>query len=269
MMYQLATMMAIQIKAIPTYYNGQWYRSRTEAQWAVFFDFLGIKYIYEKEGFDLRGIELKGVWYLPDFWIPALDCWIEIKGEKPTDEAQKKAAMLCAGSHKTVAILAGRPWEYEGTLYTYLPYEKANEVFAYLKNEYDGHMRFVEEQTRILVKNGWSEDDPILDDIRSSNNGREIHYDSKRRRIWAWPHDPSKDYFCLDYNILRRPTEFVQCLLCGCIYLYNEKCSCGDIQYMGGWDPRESGIASTRSDALQRAYNAARNYDFKFKKGSK
>jgi hypothetical protein len=46
-------------KAIRTKYNGILYRSRTEARWAVFFDSLGIKYLYESEGFDLSGR-----WYL-------------------------------------------------------------------------------------------------------------------------------------------------------------------------------------------------------------
>jgi len=42
----------------------------------VFFDALGIKYYYEHEGFDLGDAG----WYLPDFWLPELKTWIEIKG---------------------------------------------------------------------------------------------------------------------------------------------------------------------------------------------
>ena len=41
------------IKPIETVYNGYRFRSRLEARWAVFFDQLGIKNEYEKEGFDL------------------------------------------------------------------------------------------------------------------------------------------------------------------------------------------------------------------------
>lgn len=64
------------IKAIETVYNGYRFRSRLEARWAVFFDAMGIEYRYEPEGFDLDGI-----WYLPDFWLPAFEngLWIEIK----------------------------------------------------------------------------------------------------------------------------------------------------------------------------------------------
>jgi hypothetical protein len=55
------------IKAIQTKYNGYHFRSRLEARWAVFFDTLGIKYLYENEGYDLGELG----WYLPDFEIKA------------------------------------------------------------------------------------------------------------------------------------------------------------------------------------------------------
>jgi hypothetical protein len=44
------------MQAIETAYNGYRFRSRLEARWAVFFDALGIRYQYEKEGFDLDGL---------------------------------------------------------------------------------------------------------------------------------------------------------------------------------------------------------------------
>lgn len=65
------------LKPIETVYNGYRFRSRTEARWAVFFDALGLKWEYEKEGFDLG----KAGCYLPDFWLPGLKLWVEVKGE--------------------------------------------------------------------------------------------------------------------------------------------------------------------------------------------
>jgi len=65
------------MKAIPTEYNGYTFRSRLEARWAVFFDALSIEYEYENEGYDLDGVR-----YLPDFWLPRLDLWVEVKGER-------------------------------------------------------------------------------------------------------------------------------------------------------------------------------------------
>lgn len=63
------------MKAIETKYNGYKFRSRLEARWAVFFDEMGIKYEYEPEGFELSD----GTKYLPDFYLPESDCYIEIK----------------------------------------------------------------------------------------------------------------------------------------------------------------------------------------------
>ena len=65
------------IKAIETIYRGYRFRSRTEARWAVFFDAVSLPFEYEKEGFDLG----EGTWYLPDFWMPSLKLWVEIKSE--------------------------------------------------------------------------------------------------------------------------------------------------------------------------------------------
>lgn len=61
--------------AIETEYAGHRFRSRLEARWAVFFDHLDIKWLYEPQGYDLRGPQ-----YLPDFWLPELGVWVEVKG---------------------------------------------------------------------------------------------------------------------------------------------------------------------------------------------
>lgn len=64
-----------EIKAIETVYNGYKFRSRLEARWAVFFDAAGIEYEYEPEGFELED----GTKYLPDFYLPEYDWYVEIK----------------------------------------------------------------------------------------------------------------------------------------------------------------------------------------------
>lgn len=66
-----------EIKAIETIYKGYRFRSRLEVRWAVFFDAVGVPFEYEKEGFDLG----ESTWYLPDFWLPSLKLWVEIKSE--------------------------------------------------------------------------------------------------------------------------------------------------------------------------------------------
>lgn len=90
------------LKPIETTYNGYRFRSRLEARWAVFFDALGLPYAYEAEGYDLDGL-----WYLPDFWLPTLNCWVEIKGQRPNAEETTKALRLAQAAGRPVVLFAG------------------------------------------------------------------------------------------------------------------------------------------------------------------
>lgn len=56
-----------QVKPIETRYKGCRFRSRLEARHAVYFDALGIEWLYEPEGF-----KFSGGYYLPDFFFPGL-----------------------------------------------------------------------------------------------------------------------------------------------------------------------------------------------------
>jgi hypothetical protein len=92
------------VKVIETEFNGHRFRSRTEARWAVFFDAAGIKYEYEKEGFDLDGR-----WYLPDFWLPEIKKWVEVKGEEPTEEEVALCQKLQSATGSDVLLAVGSP----------------------------------------------------------------------------------------------------------------------------------------------------------------
>jgi hypothetical protein len=59
-----------EIAAKPTVYDGVLYRSRMEARWAAFFDFVRWDFEYEPEPF--------ATWS-PDFVIHTLDCYVEVK----------------------------------------------------------------------------------------------------------------------------------------------------------------------------------------------
>jgi hypothetical protein len=78
--------MSAPIKAIETAYRGCYFRSRLEARWAVFFDALEIPWEYEPQGFELPSGN-----YLPDFWLPSLESWFEVKGENPIYPNGKRA----------------------------------------------------------------------------------------------------------------------------------------------------------------------------------
>jgi hypothetical protein len=94
-------------KAIETRYRGFRFRSRLEARWAVFMDTVGIRWTYEPEGFELG----KDGRYLPDFWLPDLRMWMEIKPEQPAfnGDAWKKAEGLLAFQGWPVCIFFGVP----------------------------------------------------------------------------------------------------------------------------------------------------------------
>ena len=81
-----------EIKAIETEYNGYRFRSRLEARWAVFFDTGHLVYEYEPEGFQLKN----GTKYLPDFYLPDLDVYVEVKRDTP--EGRKEILEKCEGS---------------------------------------------------------------------------------------------------------------------------------------------------------------------------
>ncbi len=116
------------LKAIETQYNGRLFRSRLEARWAVFFDSLGVNYEYEHDGFELA----HGDWYLPDFWIPISDFYIEIKpkGYKELDldgyvDTLIKNAKMVGSQQSEFAlrssfVLFGNPWPEEYELVGYI-----------------------------------------------------------------------------------------------------------------------------------------------------
>jgi hypothetical protein len=93
------------IKAIQTQYKGYRFRSRLEARWAVFFDALDIKWGYEHEGYDLGKLG----WYLPDFWLPQVSMWAEVKAGKFSQEELDKCDALTEKTCFYCLLLDGTP----------------------------------------------------------------------------------------------------------------------------------------------------------------
>lgn len=65
---------------IETIYAGCRFRSRLEARWAVFFTTLGVEWEYEPQGYHI-GPDGHRRQYLPDFYLPRLGTWVEVKGD--------------------------------------------------------------------------------------------------------------------------------------------------------------------------------------------
>ncbi len=96
--------MTSEIKAIETKYKGYRFRSRLEARWAVFFDALEEPWEYEKEGFDLG----EAGYYLPDFWLPRVNAWVEVKGqgiELEGDAARKILAFVKQSEYPLIGLI--------------------------------------------------------------------------------------------------------------------------------------------------------------------
>jgi hypothetical protein len=88
------------ISAIPATHNGIRFRSRLEARWAMFFDLMRVDWRYEYEGY-----KLPSGWYVPDFWLPQIKTWVEIKPpfnvEYESERERKERAVTLCGELAT------------------------------------------------------------------------------------------------------------------------------------------------------------------------
>jgi hypothetical protein len=118
--------------SIPTFYGGITMRSRTEARWATFMDLLGVGWHYEHEGFELPSGR-----YLPDFWVPSVGAYLEIKpshfvptmtrdGEDAPTRAWKLCNELSAATGKRVIMFLGSPDEQGPAMRERDPYQAAS-----------------------------------------------------------------------------------------------------------------------------------------------
>lgn len=106
-------------RAIDTVYLGHRYRSRLEARWAVFMDALGIAYEYEPEGFELPDVGR----YLPDFWLPKWEAWVEIKPSFPQEgDGLEKMRQLSWQTMHEGLLIYGQPWPREHGVVTFRPW---------------------------------------------------------------------------------------------------------------------------------------------------
>lgn len=93
------------MQAIQTYHNGYHFRSRLEARWAVYFETMDFEYLYEHEGFDLDNAG----YYLPDFYLPHVGMWAEVKPEPFNKTELAKLEALAAFTEKPALMLIGVP----------------------------------------------------------------------------------------------------------------------------------------------------------------
>ncbi|MDP9144408.1 MAG: hypothetical protein M3N43_06890 [Actinomycetota bacterium] len=94
------------IRAVPKRYAQTLFRSTLEADWAATLDHLAIAWEYEPEAVQLPS----GDYYRPDFYLPEMATWLEVKG--PHDERIDKTRELAwATTHAPHCeeTMSGRP----------------------------------------------------------------------------------------------------------------------------------------------------------------
>lgn len=87
----------IGIRPIPQIYRKIMFRSTLEADWAATLDHVGISWEYEPEGILLPS----GSMYRPDFYLPNITTWLEVKGphdERLTKVRELELATICPPS---------------------------------------------------------------------------------------------------------------------------------------------------------------------------
>ncbi|HSG16516.1 MAG TPA: hypothetical protein VLE70_09360 [Anaerolineae bacterium] len=104
-------------KTPETHYNGENFRSRLAARWAVFFHTAGIDYLYETQPFDLGD----GLAFLPDFYLkrgvrflgeekPRGDVWVAVQPDAQLAEDDRQRVLsFVTQTGKNILLIAGDP----------------------------------------------------------------------------------------------------------------------------------------------------------------
>jgi len=81
--------------SVETLYDGNLFRSRLEARWAVFLDEAGIRWLYEPDWVSIEIAEVRYDWR-PDFRLTADGRWVEVKGFLSPAEHERLLIMSSA-----------------------------------------------------------------------------------------------------------------------------------------------------------------------------
>lgn len=95
------------IASLPGLYRGRYFRSKLECRWAFFFDELGIRYQFEPQAFELSD----GRRYLPDFYLPQIAAYAEVKPdtEKLSKQLWAITEFIQAGMGEKILMLIDEP----------------------------------------------------------------------------------------------------------------------------------------------------------------
>lgn len=134
-----------------TVFAGDCFRSQLEVRWALFFKALDLDYVYEKQPYGL----LSG-WYLPDFWLPKLKVFVEVKPWTGGVIDSARYNELAQTTGYPLLCVQGRPESGQYTVDVYAPVRSFK-----LKNSYFAEAERLGKRL-ILVK----EDEQICWEVR-------------------------------------------------------------------------------------------------------
>jgi len=143
-----------------TFYKGYKFRSRLEAKWAVYFDACGIKWEYEKEGFNL----LDGTSYLPDFWLPEVKMWVEVKPDDFEENELKKCVELVKLTGFSCILLDGEP--YNRAYYFVDHWSKESGYGIFNTCVVSNYHNYVKEENRFYTAVGECDKEMNIDGVR-------------------------------------------------------------------------------------------------------
>jgi hypothetical protein len=101
-------MQSLKIRSRKVPYGGTTFNSLLEARWAVFMDCLEVAYQYEPHWAEVESA-LRRVRYKPDFLLPRLDKYLEIKPRKPSGVDVTKACGWASGFGDVVVLFNLNP----------------------------------------------------------------------------------------------------------------------------------------------------------------
>lgn len=180
------------MKAIETRYNGHRFRSRTEARWAVLLDHLGVKYEYEPEGYEVG----EGQRYLPDFWLPKEQCYLEVKGDAIADHEWRKIALLVHGTGHAAYVLTGQPGNHTVALlrpHYFAPVKDRQAITQWLAQAPDGMSLGFEKYFYAADRPPYTTDLVYFTGLALSRGFVDIDYSARHKRLAHWQVDLVQD----------------------------------------------------------------------------
>ena len=177
-------------RAQVTHYNGDNFRSRLAARWAVFFNAAGIDYLYETERFDLGD----GQRYLPDFYLkrgirflgektPRADVWVTVKAsiDLGTRDRQRVIAFV-EQTGKNVLLIASDPGLDADVLFVRSSEEMGLDAAEVSFMELaDGRAGLVDERQKARLKR--DEDRALIDRRKQTTLLREAYRAARETRF--------------------------------------------------------------------------------------